>query len=311
MPSQLTPAQIRVVDPINSTVVRGFKNAMTVLSEAIFPYVDVAKRGGKIITFGKEDFRAVNTVRAPGARVGEVMFGHAGQDYALTDHALAGKVPQEYIQEAAGTPASDQVGRAAMSVMRILTLELEREQAALATNAANYAAGNKITLAGANKWSDPTSDMLGQMEDAKNAIRSKIGRDPNTLVLPVSARKAIKKHNQVTEAIKYTQFGVGTMALLSEFFEIERVFVTGAVTAATDDTFSDVWGDFAWLGYVEPNPSDAGEPSFGYTYRLSGHPNASEVWWDRDTKSWKTDVEFTRKPVIAGADAGYLFTDLV
>ena len=310
MPQQ-TPKQIRVIDPILSTIVRGFNHPLNVLTEAIFPFVDVAKQGGTRIEFNKDDFKAVTTVRAPGTRVGEVQFGHAGVLYSLAAHALAAKVPQEYVTEAAGTPAADQMGRAAISVMRTMLLELEREQAALATDASSYAAANKITLAGGTQWSDPTSDMIGQMETAKNAVRAKIGQDPNTLVVPISARAAIKKHDQVTEAIKYTRFGVGTMSLLSEFFEVERVFVTGAVKADAAGAFSDVWGDFAWLGYVEASPSDMGNPSFGYTYRMTGHPSSTEVWWDRETKSWKTDVEFTRSAEIVGVDGGYLFSDLI
>lgn len=309
--SQMTPASARVIDPIISTAIRGYKHPMNVLSEAIFPFVDVQKRGGTRIEFGKEDFMAVETIRAPGTRVAEVQFGHTGVKFSLEDHALAAKVPQEMVQEAAGTPAAAQMSMAARRVMTIMLLNLERQQAALATDAANYDAANKITLAGGTKWSDPTSDIIGQMETAKAVIRSKTGVEPNTLVLPYGVRASIKKHNQVTEAIKYTRFGVGTMSLLSEFFEIERVFVAGAIKATAAGVMSDVWGDFAWLGYTAVGASEPGEPSFGYTYRLNGQPSASEIWFDRDLKSWKSDVEYTRSPEIVGAEAGYLFTDLV
>jgi len=311
MPNQQTPAQSRVIDPILSSIVRGYKHPQNVLTEALFPFVDVQKRGGTRIEFGREDFRAVNTQRAPGGRIGEVQFGHTGLPYSMTDHALAAKVPQEMVQEAAGTPASDQMGRANISVMRIMLLELERAQAALATTAANYDATNKVTLAGANQWSDATADILGQVHDWKAAVRADIGQEPNTLVLPYGAKKAISKNAQILEAIKYTQFGVGRIALLSDFFEIDRVFICDSITSPDGDSFSDVWGDFGVLAYVEANPSSNGEPSFGYTYRMGGHPSASPTRWDADTKSWKSDVEFTRSAEIVGADSGYLVTDLV
>lgn len=311
MPDQMTPAQARVIDPILSSVVRGFKHSGNILSEALFPYVSVPKRGGTRIEFGKEDFKAVTTIRTPGSRVGEVQFGHSGKTYALVDHALAAKVPQEHVQETAGTPAADQMGRAANSVMRILLLNLERDQAALATDAAKYAAGNKATLTGTDQWSAAAADIAQQVADWKAAVRGKIGMDPNTMVLPYKARNALRHNTQFQEAVKYTRGGFPTIEDIARFLEIERVFEAKAVTNPGDDTFSDVWGDFGWLGYVEASPSDMGMPSFGYTYRLNGHPLASEMWFDRDVKSWKSDVEFTRSPEIVGADAGYLVTDLV
>ena len=62
---------------------------------------------------------------------------------------------------------------------------------------------------------------------------------------------------------------------------------------------------------VKPNPSDMGLPSYGYTYRLNGHPTASEMWYDRDLKSWKSDVTFARSAEIVGADSGYLISAAV
>ncbi len=311
MPTQQTSKQVRIIDPILSSVVRGYKHAGVILTEAIFPSVFVAKRGGNIIEFDKTDFRQVTTVRAPGARVGEVQFGHVGKPYSVEDHALAAKVPQEHVQEAAGTPAANQMGIASQSVMTIMQLNLERDQTTLATTADNYAAGNKVTLAGANKWSDTSSDIIGQVEDWKAAVRAKIGMDPNTMVLPFGIRRAIRKHTQLTESIKYTRGGFPSMDQLRDFFELDRIFISKAMTSADGSTLTDVWGKFGWVGFVEPNPSTAGLPSFGYTYTLIGHPSASEIWFDRDTKSWKADVEYSRTPTIAGADAGYLVSDII
>lgn len=309
MPNQQTPAQSRVIDPILSSIVRGYKHPQNVLTEALFPFVDVTKRGGTRIEFGVEDFRAVNTQRAPGSRIAEVQFGHAGLPYALTDHALAAKVPQEMVQESAGTPASDQMGRANISVMRIMLLELERAQAALATTAGSYAAGNKVTLTAGTEWSDITSDIIGMVEDWKAAVRAKIGMDPNTLILPWGCMKAIKKHTQLKDLLKVTD-GVPTLQHLQDALEIERIFRVGSISS-DGSAFSDVWGDFGLLAYVEANPSSAGEPSFGYTYRMAGHPSATPTRWDPDTKSWKSDVEFTRSPEIVGIDSGYLVSTII
>jgi len=314
MPNQMTPGQARVIDPIISTAVRGYKNSALIGTEALFPVVEVAKSGGTRIEFGKEDFREVNTRRAPGARVAEVQFGHSGLPFSLVHHALAGKVPQELVREAAGTPAADQLGRAAQSVMNLMLLQLEREQAALATTAANYASGNKVTLASNDQWSAGThadSDPLQDVITGKAAIRAKIGQEPNTMVMGYSVFQQLKKHNKLIESIKYSKSGNVRMEDIKAYFEMDRIFVGGAVTANAANVFSDVWGKHVVLAYVNPTPSSMGEPSYGYTYQLSGSPNASETWFVRENKSWMTDVEFDRSAEIVGAEGGYLITNAV
>ena len=62
--SQMNNAQARVIDPILTTVARGFKHPGFV-ADRLFPRVNVNARGGNVISFGREDFRLYNTRRAP------------------------------------------------------------------------------------------------------------------------------------------------------------------------------------------------------------------------------------------------------
>jgi hypothetical protein len=82
MSGQMNTSQARVIDPILSTVARGYKNAELV-GNLLFPFVPVGQRGGTIITFGREDFRLYNTARAPGAQTKRVQYGHSGAPFAL------------------------------------------------------------------------------------------------------------------------------------------------------------------------------------------------------------------------------------
>lgn len=306
--SQMTPAQARVIDPILSTVVRGYKHPGNI-GFSLFPAVSVPKMGGTRIEFGKEDFKAVNTIRAPGGRIAEVQFGHTGTPYALTSHALAGKVPQEHVREASGTPAADQMGRAARSVMAMMLLELEREQAVLATTAGNFPSGSKTTLTSTDQWSHDSSTPGQDIEEASEVVRGKIGVRPNTLVIGAKVLARLKFHPKLLEAFKYTSGGSVTEEQVKQYFGVPNFHVGSAITASQAGVFSDVWGDFAILAYTAIGAADMGEPSFGYTYELNGSPDASGQRWDADTKSWKTDVEYYRAPEIVGAEAGYLFSD--
>ena len=184
---QMTAGQARVIDPILSTVAQGYQNAELV-GNALFPVVPVDQRGGKIISFGKEDFKLYNTGRAPGAKTSRVQFGHAAGNYALEQHSLEGLVPFEILQEANQVPGIDYSKVAVMKTQNIIALRNEKAQADLATNAANYAASNKTTLAGTSQWSDytGTSNPSKDIAAAIEVVRSKVGKRANTVLISAS-----------------------------------------------------------------------------------------------------------------------------
>src|SRR5690606_25974123 len=66
MMTQMTPQQVRVVDPVLSQVALGYRHPEHV-GMALFPRVPVQVSGGQILEFGKESFRLYNSLRAPGA----------------------------------------------------------------------------------------------------------------------------------------------------------------------------------------------------------------------------------------------------
>ena len=311
---QLSPSQARVIDPILSTVAQGYKNA-ELIGSALFPYVPVGQRGGKIVTFGKEDFMLYATGRSPGAATKRVQFGYSGSSYALESHSLEGLVPQELMQEAEAVPGINLATNAIAKVQAIIALRLEKAQADLATNAANYAASNKTSLSGTSRWSDLTSgvsDPVNDIEVAKDAVRQQIGREPDTVTLGASVLVKLRQHPKIIDRIKYTGRDVPTLELLASLFGVQRVLVGKAVTATDAGVFSDVWGKSVVVAYTAMGTlADQGQPTYGYTYRLGGYPMVEQPYLDRNTKSWVYPVTDEVAPVIAGASAGYLISSAV
>lgn len=310
---QMTPADARVIDPVLSTVAQGYKNAEMVAS-ALFPPVPVAQRGGKIITFGKEDFMLYATQRAPGENTKRIQIGYAGSNFALVDYSLEGTLPVELMQEANAVPGIDLGAGTIRKVSNIMALRLEKQSADLARTAASYAAANKVTLSGTSQWSDlSASDPLGNVEAAKDAIRAATGKRPNTLVMGAKVLSALKQHSKILERIKYTGRDVPTADLLASLFGVQRVLVGDAIYANDAGTqFVDVWGKDVVLAYTElGSVADMGEPSYGYTYTLMGYPQVEEPYFDRNTKSWVYPVTRAEAPVLASASAGYLITNAV
>jgi hypothetical protein len=308
----MTPSSARVIDPVLTEIARGYQNN-TFVGSALFPAVPVGQRGGKIIQFGKEAFRAYNTGRAPGANTKRVQYEYSSASFALEQHALEGTVPFEIMEEASAVPGIDMGQGAVQMVQDIIAARLEKAQAALATNAAAYAASNKITLAGTDQWSDlAASDPVDDIEAAKEAIRAKIGRYPNTIVMGAAVMAKLRQHSKIIDRIKYTGRDVPTPELLASLFGVARVISGDAVQASDADVLSDVWGKSVVVAYTETaGLAQMGRPSYGYTYRLRGYPLVEAAYQDRNAKSWIYPVTDEVAPVIAGAEAGYLISAAV
>lgn len=307
---QMTNSQARAIDPILTAVARGYQqNALVGMN--LFPRVPVMQRGGKIITFGKEAFmQYANMKRAPGQNTRRIQFGYAGAAYALEDFSLEGQVPIETQQEAEAVPGIDMASRTVNGVQDIIANRLEIAQAALATTAGNYAAGNKVTLSGTAQWSDlANADPVANIETAKEAVRAATGKRPNVVVMGAVVASKCRQTASIKDRIKYTGRDIATNELLASLFGVERVLVGDAVQASDAGVFSDVWGKFVVVAYT-PTASLAaqGVPSYGYTYQLNSMPMAEEPYYDRNSKSWIYPVTDVCAPVIAGAESGYLIS---
>lgn len=311
---QMTPAQARVIDPVLTEVARGYRN-QAMVGMGIFPEVPVGQRGGQIIEFDTTNWEQANTLRAPGTNTKRIDFGYSGKPFALEAHSLEGKVPIELSGDASAVPGLD-LGRIAVSrVQDILSLRLEIQQAALATNANNYASTNKQTLSGTGQWSDPASDPIAAITTAAEAIRARIGMYPNTLTMGASVWAILARNLKVVEAVFWAdaQAGIVTTDKFRSLFPwLETVNVGLAIYKDAAGNNTDVWGKFAHLCYSNRTAlADMGSPSFAYTYRLRGHPFVEPAYYDRSPKSWIYPVTDEVAPVIVGADAGYLFSAAV
>ena len=309
----MNTAGARTIDPVLTTVAQGYQNG-AFIGMGLFPYVPVNHRGGKIITFGKEDFALYNTARSPGSNTKRIQIGYGGSPYALESHSLEGLLPFEFLQEAAVVPGIDLASSAIAKVQKIIALRLEYAQAQLATNAANYPVGNKIALSGSGQWSDfasGISDPFSDIETAKEAIRVKIGKRPNVIEMGALVFSKLINHPKIVDRVKYTSRDAVTPELLAKLFNVSAVLVGDAVYD-NNGTFADIWGKHVVLAYTEmASSADFGVPSFGYTYRLNGYPFVEAPYEDRNAKSWIYPVTDEVSPIIAGSTAGYLISTAV
>ncbi|HHJ80339.1 MAG TPA: hypothetical protein ENJ65_01750 [Candidatus Tenderia electrophaga] len=306
-----TTAQRRVIDPILSNVVQGYKHPEHI-GMALFPRVPVNVAGGKIIEFDKKAFQLYSTLRAPGTVTKRVQFGYEGKPFALENHALEAPVPREHQRDAIVVPGIDLATRAINGVMRVESLALENQQAGMARNAANYDANHQNTLAGTDQWSDyANSNPIKDVDDAKEAIRSSTGVYPNVMELSAKVFKVLKEHPSILDKIKYTQRGVVTAEILASVFDIAKVVIGKAIGFDDAGTTIDVWGKDVVLAYVPANPSGMEEPSYGYTYTMEGNPAVEQPYYEQQSKSWIYGTSYERAPVISGIASGFLIVNAV
>ena len=314
MPQQ-TPSQARVIDPVLTRIARAAAVQSSPVADILFPIVPVGARGGRVISFGNEDFKLISSARAPGANTKRVQFGYSSDTYYLTDYSLEGSVPIELLAEGLAVPGINHATVAIMKVHHMMALEREKQCADLALNAASYAAGNKLTLTSTDRWdqyAEAASDPIGDIQAAREAVRAQIGVRPNVLTLGPKVLTALRSHPKILDRLSTaSDRPPATLAQLAALFEIERV-VEGGMVYHNGTAFVDVWGTYAHLAYTPPaSLAEMGSPSFGYTYQLENYPRATEAYYGDNEKTWFFPVDDARQPVLAGASAGFLFTTAV
>jgi len=298
-------SKLRVVDPVLTNLATGYTNEQFV-GDQLMPFVLVDKEGGKIPLFGKEHFKVYSTERALRAKSNRINPEDIGEvDVALDEHDL--EYPIDYREDAES--AFPLQARATNTVVEGIRLRHEAMVAGMVQNPANYAASNKIALSGTSRFTDDTSDPEGVVSDAKAAVRSKIVKEPNTLVIGYATWRVLKRHPQLRAILSDTRPRLVQIADLREIFEIENIVIGKAVKADDAGLTSDIWGDNMVLAYVPKASGDRSpfEPSFGYTLRKKGNPVV-------DTRTEDGKIELIRntdifRPFLLGADAGYLISD--
>lgn len=297
---------LRIVDEVLTNIARGYTNE-NFIGTKLFPVVSVSKEGGKIPQFSAEAFRVHNTERAIRARSNRVSpDGRTSIDYVLTEHDL--EYPMDYREIEEDIANLEMHGT--MVATEGIKLRLEKLIADLVQNPANLN-GNFSALSSADKFTNPTSNPFLVIDSAKSFVRSKIARDPNTIVIGASTFSALKNHPLVLDRLAYTRDSILTPKLLANLLDVPNLYVGKAVYLTDSNQFADVWSDNVILAYVPEAQSNIQrnvyEPAFAYTLQKKGYPLVDKyVENGKITVIRCTDIFI---PKIVGPDAAFLLMD--
>lgn len=301
--------QVRVIDPVLTTVARGYSNQQYV-GNRLFPVVPVSISGGQIITFSKDSWRKFNMRRAPGGDVVEIDYGYAGQPYSLVQDSVFGKVPREHLRDGAISPGINHGTIAVNTAMDAIMRGQEIEQATVARNASAYGSDNKVTLT-ASSWFNPDRNPVTDIVTAKQSVADQTGFEPKVLLLSGNGWNALSTNPHVLGL--FTRGDIETVvvtpAMLAAKLDLDEIVVGRTSYINEQGAMVRAWGNDAVLAYTAIGSMSNALPSFGYTYQLIGNPSVEQAWYKDGNKSWMYPVNNEYSAVIAGADAGYLFID--
>lgn len=323
-----TRSQTRIDRMLTNMSVAYVQDASVYIADKVFPVVPVTEQSARYFVYKREDwFRDEAAERAPGTE-------SEGGDYEIDNTPTYFAKQYSYHkdvteQDRVNSQTPLDADRDATDFVTNKML-LRREMAwaskyfvpgVWATEYTGAAATNTGT--GAVKfWSDPTSNPIIDITNAKLAQQRITGHVPNVLTLGAETFAALSNHPMLLERIKYTQRGIVTEELIAALFGVTKVVVANAIKNTApkgkDAVMEFIHGKHALLSYAPPRPA-LKTPSAGYIFAWTGLLGAGAYggrivripmdWRGIGTERIEGDIAFDQK--IVADDMGTFFANVV
>jgi hypothetical protein len=276
------------VSPLLTNISLAYRNE-EYINEKILPVVPVQKDTAQIATYGMDNLRIEESLRAQGAGANEVRHSVSiGEHYILKDHALKEFVTLEE-EDNADSPIAPRKDAVENLTDRIQVIK-EKELADTLSNTSIIT--QNVTLSGTDQWSDFTnSDPFDDIKTAMEAVRTGSGMLPNTFVMSYKVMMTLMVHpDLIARLVNVTTVSSDMVmqALRMAFPNIKNIFVGSALynsgVEGGTDTLADIWGKHFWVGYISDRPRLKSR-SLGFTYTKVGQNRQVEVLpFDADKK---------------------------
>lgn len=260
------------IDAVLSNISVAYMGAQNdFIASDIFPIVPVEKQSNLYYIYNKGDwFRDEAQMRADGAE-------SVGSSYHLSTDTYLAKVWAFHKDVGPQARANFDIGLDAdrdASVFVTQRLILRQEVQWVTDYFQNGIWGTSVSPVAADQWSAyATSDPIEQIENAKEAILSQTGYQPNTLVVGYQVDRKLRNHPMVKTRFQYTTAESITSEMVARFLNIDKYVVARAVRNTANEGAANamgfVHGKHALLMYVNPSPSLL-TPSAGYTFMWKG-----------------------------------------
>ena len=309
MPPMKVPSDVHVDQVITKLVVG--RRPQGYIADDVMPIIDVENQSDLYPIFGDESFKPLDGHRAYGAAAVEIGWTYSTTPYACEQYSARIFNARKTRANADNFLRISQ--RDAQLIQDRLSVGKEARVAGLCTDAAVITQNE--TLAGATQWSHASGDPVADVMAAKETIFASCGNYPNVMVLPRLVRAQLRLNVLLRAALSITRdtYSVTDADLLNAF-ELDRILVPRSLYNTADEgqtvALTDIWGDYALLAYVNPNPSPAmQEMSFGYQFTWYDWYAETDYEKDRDA-DW-TQMTYDNDEKVTCPTAAWLFRDCV
>lgn len=308
-----TQRDLRPVDPVNTQLSIGFKNARYYW-DVVAPPVSVDEKSGTYFIWTRDFWfrREAGALRAPTAQYQRIGFGVTTGTYDAPERGFEELVSE--VIEASSQAPDDLETLTVQHLTEIMQIELEKIVSAGVFVTGVH--GTSTTLSGVNQWSDYAgSDPIADSDLAKRTIRRNTGAEPNVLSIGALPWEVLKEHPLILDKYKHTQTGIMTEDLVAAALGMPRLNVMKSVenTAAENATYvgADMWTDNALWQVQTPTPG-LRVPNNAYTIiwdEKGNFPWAMDSYPEENTRSMVHRI-FTH-PVfeLTAAQYGYILLD--
>lgn len=268
------------VSPLLTSISLAYRNE-EYIAEKILPIVPVVKDTAQIATYGMDNLRIEESLRAQGSGANEVNHTLSlGEHYILQDHALKEFVTKEE-EDNADKPITPRIDATENLTDRMQVIK-EKELADAMANTGVIT--QNVTLSGTDQWSDfLNSDPFDDIKTAMETVRTGSGMMPNTFIMSYAVMMVLMVHPdliaRLPNVVTVTSDSVMT-ALKLAFPNIKNIYIGSALynsgKEGGTDTLTDIWGKHFWVGYISDKPRLKSR-SFGFTYQAPGQNRQIKV----------------------------------
>ena len=288
----------------------------------VAPVIDVALASN---TFSKVPIEQLlqnpDTARAPGSGYGRGRFTFSKDTYATEENGWEEPVDDNESAMYANYVDSEMLAarRAYDAVLR----NHEKRVADLIFNTTTWT-GATLTTALLNEWDDyANATAVADVEAAVRTIYENSGVWANAIILPKSAFRDLRQHDEIIDRVKYSGFqdpttkGI-TTSVLAQLFDLQYVLVAGGTKNTADAgqaaSLSSIWNaDRAMVCHINPTP-DTRLPSLARTFHWGGDGSevqgAFDSYREEQTRSEIIRVRHQTDEKVMYTELGHLLTNL-
>lgn len=309
-----------VINPVLTAIAMAYTNRQ-MIADLVLPRVSpVGTKEFKYTLYPQGEILTI-----PDTKVGRrgkpnvVEFSGTDATAQAQDYGLEDEIPQDDIDQFMGMPGSENLAspeaRSVEYLADLIALDREVRTANLVFTAGNYAAANKVQLAGADQWSDyVNSDPIG---DISGNIEGVLMR-PNVAVFGAQTWTTLRAHPKIVKAVNKTAGDTGLVSKedFARVFELEEVLVGGAFVNTAKKgqavALSRAWGKHASFIYRNKLADRQRGVTFGmtvpYGQRMAGSDPDKNIGL---RGGQRIRVGETLKELITASDAAFFIQDAV